>query len=146
MKKFFKVVMSFKEHTSHIYTGSMCFYMFFQFIYGQKTADLSQLFSLLLVSIAAGTMQVMVFSDLLFKKMPYGWRLVAFAVPFFAVLTAFAITFDWFPTDTLESWVTFIAIFIIIFLFITIGIGLYYRLSGRKYDDKLDWYRKNKEK
>ncbi len=38
------------------------------------------------------------------------------------------------------------AIFIVIFLFTTLGTELYYRLSGRKYDDRLDWYRKNREK
>ncbi len=40
------------------------------------------LFSLLAVCIAAGTMQVVAFSDLLFKKLAYGWRMVVFAIPF----------------------------------------------------------------
>ncbi len=146
MKKFFQVVIAIKELTALCYTGAMCFYMFFLFVYGQETVDLSQLFSLLLVSIAAGTMQVTAFSDLLFKKLAYGWRMVVFVVPFFAVLTAFAVRFGWFPTENAGAWVTFIVLFIVIFLFITVGIECYYRLSGRKYDDRLDWYRKNRDK
>lgn len=144
MKKFFQVITAVKELTALCYTGAMCFYMFFLFVYKQETADLSQLFSLLLVSIAAGTMQLLAFSDLLFKKLTYGWRMVVFVVPFFAMLTASAVGFGWFPTEKLEAWVTFFIIFLVIFLFITVGIELYFRLSGRKYDDRLDWYKKHR--
>lgn len=146
MRKFLQVAAAVKELAALCYTSAMCFYMFFLFIFRQETANLSVLFSLLLVCAAAGTMQVLAFSHLLFKKLAYGWRLVVFAVPFFTVLTAFAVGFDWFPTESVGAWVTFIAIFIVIFLFITAGIELYYRLSGRKYDDRLDWYRRNREK
>lgn len=146
MKKFFQVAAAIKELASLCYTGTMCFYMLFLFLFKQEAADLSVLFSLLLVCIAAGTMQVAAFSDLLFKKLAYGWRMMVFVVPFFAVITAFAVGFGWFPTESAGAWITFIAIFIVIFLFITVGIELYYRLSGRKYDDRLDWYRRNKEK
>ena len=50
----------------------------------------------------------------------------------------------WFPTDQLGAWVLFGVIFVVIFAAITAGIELYFRLSGRKYDDRLDWYRKNR--
>ncbi len=146
MKKFFQVVCAIKECISLCYTGAMCFYLLFLFVFQQEGATLPMLFSLLAVCIAAGTMQVVAFSDLLFKKLAYAWRMVVFAIPFFAVLTAFAVGFDWFPTENVGAWMTFVAIFIVIFLFITLGIELYYRLSGRKYDDRLDWYRKNREK
>ena len=146
MKKFFQMVAALKECTALCYTGAMCFYMFFLFVYRQETVDLSMLFSLLLVCIAAGTMQVVAFSGLFIKKLSYGWRMVVFVVPFFAVLTAFAVRFGWFPTESVGAWVTFIAIFIVIFLLITVGIELYYRLSGRKWNDRLDWYRRNKGK
>ena len=146
MKKFFQVVAAIKERTALCYTGAMCFYLFFLFVYKQEGADLPTLFSLLLAAIAAGTMQLVAFSDLLFKKLAYGWRMVVFAVPFFAVLTAFAVGFGWFPTERMEAWVTFFIIFLVIFLFITVGIELYFRLSGRKYDDRLDWYRRNRDK
>ena len=145
MKKFFQVVMAIKECTALCYTAAMCFYMFFWWVYKGETVPLSALFSLLLVCIAAGTMQVAAFSDLLFKKLAYGWRMMVFAVPFFVVLTAVAVGFGWFPTGSAGAWVIFVAIFIVIFLAITAGIELYYCLSGKRYDDRLDWYRRNKE-
>ena len=73
MKKFFQVCTTIKEVTALCYTAAMCFYLFFQWVFKQETAPLSILFSLLLVCIAAGTMQVVAFSDLLFKKLAYGW-------------------------------------------------------------------------
>lgn len=146
MKKFFQVVTAIKECAALCYTGAMFFYMFFLWVFKQETAPLSTLFSLMIVCVAAGTMQVMAFSDLLFKKLSYGWRLVVFVVPFGAILTAFAVGCGWFPTDQAGAWVLFGLSFLGIFVAITVGIELYYRLSGRKWDDKLDWYRKNREK
>ncbi|MBD5118085.1 MAG: hypothetical protein HDT37_03085 [Clostridiales bacterium] len=146
MKKFFQVAAAIKECTALCYTAAMCFYMFFLWVFKQETADLPTLFSLLIVAIAAGTMQVAAFSNLLFKKLAYGWRLVLFFVVFGGILTAFAVGFGWFPTDSVGAWVSFGAAFIVIFAAITAGIELYYRLSGRKWDDKLDWYRKSRGK
>ena len=144
MKKFFQVCTSIKELTALCYTAAMCFYMFFLWVFKQEDASLSMLFSLLLVCMAAGTMQVAAFSDLLFKKLAYGWRLMGFVVPFGAVLTATAVICGWFPTDQTAAWVMFGVFFVLIFVAITGGIELYYRLSGRKWNDRLDWYRKNR--
>lgn len=146
MKKFLQIVIAIKERASLSYTAAMFIYMVFLWVFKQEAAPLSMLFSLMIVCVAAGTMQLVAFSDLLFKKLAYGWRLVVFVIPFGAVLTAFAVGFGWFPTEDVRAWVEFGVIFIVIFLAITAGIEIYYRLSGRKYDDKLDWYRRSREK
>lgn len=144
MKKFFEIVAALKERIALCYTGAMCYYLFFLFLYKQQTADLAILFSLLLVSIVAGSMQLIAFSSLVIKKLGYGWRMAVFALPFFAVLAGAAVWFRWFPTDRADAWVTFVLIFLVIFLFITVGFEIYYRITGRRYDDRLEWYRKNR--
>ena len=146
MKTFFDVVIAVKERAALSYTAAMCLYLFFLWVFQQEAAPLSLLFSLLVVGAAAGLMQVVAFSDLLFKKLAYGWRLVVFVVPFGAVLTAAAVGFRWFPTGQAGAWVLFGLFFALIFAAITGGIELYYRLSGRKWDDRLDWYRRNRDK
>ena len=146
MKKFFAVVLAVKERAALNYTAAMCIYLFFLWVFKQDGASLPMLFSLLAVGVASGFMQVVAFSDLFIKKLAYGWRMMLFFVVFGAIITAFAVGFGWFPVERVEAWLMFFAIFIVIFLFITVGIELYYRLSGRKYDDRLDWYRKNKDK
>lgn len=145
MKRFFQAVMAVKESATLNYTAAMCIYMLFLFGFHQKEAPLSTVFSLLLVSVAAGAMQVAAFTDLFIKKLAYGWRLAMFAVLFGAVLAGFAAGFGWFPIENPGAWVLFWLLFLIIFLGITAGIEVYYRLSGRKYDDRLDWYRRHRE-
>lgn len=144
MKKFFEVVINLKERTALSYTAAMCIYMFFLLVFKQDSAPLPVLFSLLLVCVAASVMQVVAFSNLIIKKLAYGWRLVVFVVPFGAILTAFAVGCGWFPIDQAGAWVIFGVSFVLIFVAITAGIEIYYRLSGRKWDDRLDWYRRQK--
>ena len=167
MKKFFEVAMNLKERVGLIYTGAMCFYMFFLWVFKQDSAPLPILFSLLVVSVAASAMQVLAFSDLVIKKLSYGWRMLVFIIPFGAILTAAAVACGWFPTDQIGAWVLFGASFVgfgwfpvenawawvsfgvtflLIFAAITAGIEIYYRASGRRWDDRLDWYKKNRDK
>lgn len=146
MKTFWSVAMALKERTAMIYTGAMCFYLFFLFVFKWESVPLHMLFSMLLVSLAAAFMQIIAFSNLIIKKLSYAWRLVVFALPFGAILTACAVTFQWFPIENPGAWITFGVIFLVIFILCTAGFELYFRLSGRKYDDKLDWYKKNRDK
>ena len=50
-----------------------------------------------------------------------------------------------FPADQAGAWVLFIVIFFLIFLVMTVGFDLYFRVTGRKYDGLLGQYRKEKE-
>ena len=145
MKKFFEVAMNLKERVGLIYTGAMCFYMFFLWVFKQDSAPLPILFSLLVVSVAASAMQVLAFSDLVIKKLSYGWRMLVFIIPFGAILTAAAVACGWFPTDQIGAWVLFGVFFVLITAAITAGIEIYYRASGRRWDDRLDWYKKNRK-
>lgn len=144
MKKFFDVVVAVKQRAALNYTAAMCIYIFFLWVFKQEGASLPMLFSLLVVGVAAGVMQVVAFSDLLIKKLAYSWRMALFFVVFGAILTAFAVGFHWFPADQAGAWVIFGVIFVLIFAAIAAGIEIYYRASGRKWDDRLDWYRRHK--
>lgn len=143
MKNFFEIVIALKERAALCYTDAMFFYIFFLLVYGQQTADVPTLISLMLVSIAAGSLQLVAFSSLVIKKLSYSWRLLVFALPFFAILTGVAVAFDWFPTQSAGAWAGFVLIFLAIFAVITGGFEMYYRLSGKRYDSRLDWYRRN---
>lgn len=145
MKKFFRAVIAIKETASLNYTAAMCVYLLFLALFRQRTASLPILFSLLLASAAAGTMQVVAFTDLFIKKLAYGWRMAVFAVPFGGMLAGLAAGFGWLPAGSAGAWALFWVIFLVIFLGITAGIEIYYRLSGKKYNDRLDWYRRNRK-
>lgn len=115
------------------------------FCLGWESLPISVVFSLLLVCVAAAILQVLAFTGLVIRRLAYGWRMVLFAVPFFALLTAIALAFRWFPPEKGGAWVTFAAIFLAIFVAVSLGFELWFRLSGKKYDGLLGQYRKKRE-
>lgn len=145
MKKFRKAVLAMKTAVCHCYCAAVCIYMTVGFCLGWERVSIAALFSLLLVCAAAGILQVLAFTELIIKGLAYGWRMVLFAVPFFAVLTAAALGFHWFPPEVGGAWITFAAIFLAIFVAVSAGFELYFRLSGKKYDGLLGQYRKKRE-
>lgn len=145
MKRFLDIVMPMKTAACYCYCGTLCYYMAVAFFLGWEGISLSMLFSLLLVCVAAGGLQVLAFTDLVIKKLAYGWRLVVFVVPFFTVLTAIALGFGWFPSQEAGAWGLFALIFLSIFLIACVGFEIYFRLSGKKYDGLLGQYRKAKK-
>lgn len=145
MKKFWKAVLAMKTAVCCCYCAAVCVYMAVGFCLGWESLSIAMLFSLLLVCAAAGILQVLAFTELIIKGLAYGWRMVLFAVPFFAVLTAAALGFHWFPPEVGGAWITFAAIALAIFVAVSAGFELYFRLSGKKYDGLLGQYRKNRE-
>ena len=53
--------------------------------------------------------------------------------------------FNWFPKENIGSWITFMIIFIAIFIVMTIGFEIYFRIAGKKYDGLLGQYKKERE-
>ena len=69
-----------------------------------------------------------------------------FSLLFLPVLALAAWKTGWFPTDQVGAWAMFIGIFFLIFLVMTVGFEIYFRITGRKYDGLIGQYRKQKEK
>lgn len=143
MKRFLQVVIAMKERAALCYSGAMCMLLFFLFCFGQRSASLPMLFSVLLASAAAGVLQVAAFSELIVKKLSYGGRMLLFVIPYFVLLTAIGAIFDWFPVRNGWAWALWV-IFFVAFLFITIGFTCFYRRCGRRYDGLLGLYRQKK--
>lgn len=69
--------------------------------------------------------------------MAYPARLLGFAIIFLAVLSVFAWKGQWFPAEEFESWLVFSGIFLVIFVIMTAGYEIYFRITGKKYDGLL---------
>ena len=52
---------------------------------------------------------------------------------------------NWFPTQRAGAWALFIGMFFLIFIVMTVGFEIYFRLTGRKYDGLIGQYRKQRE-
>ena len=79
-------------------------------------------------------------ATVIIKRMKYSLRLVIFSFPLFAILAGFAIFFQWFPSN-IGTWLTFTIIFLFVFGVITTVLELYSRITGKKYNEKLNEYK-----
>ena len=145
MKQFLKGVMEWKASTCYLYTGAMVIYLFFSTVFQNNEISLTMLWTLFAVSVAATLIQGICFSSWIFKKMRYTWRSLLFVVLFLPLLTFAAWKAEWFPMERTGAWVMFIGMFFLIFIVMTIGFDIYFRITGRKYDGMLGQYRKEKE-
>lgn len=142
MKKFLISVMEWKSACCFMFTGSVIIYMAVLFFL-KAQPDLGVLFSLLLVSALGSFLQLLAFTGCVIKGLRYSLRLLLFIALFLPLLTACAVGFHWFPMENSRSWVTFLVIFLAIFLVTTAGFELYFYLTGRKYDGILGQYKRS---
>jgi len=145
MKDFLKGVMKWKTGVCVMYTGCIMIYLFFSLMFGNREISTAQLWSLLLVSVLGTLIQAVCYSDWIIKKMRYTRRCLLFCTLFLPTLSVLGWKAQWFPADSLEGWALFVAIFFAIFIVMTIGFDIYFRLTGRKYDGLLGRYRKQEE-
>lgn len=145
MKRFFEITVAIKSAVGLCFTGGMFFLLLVAWGLGMESLPLGHIVSLLLVSIAGGTLQVVAYTDLLIKNMPYTRRILVFLLPFFAVLVVTALAFEWFPMGEMRSWLIFLGIFLTVFVVISVGFEMYFRIAGKRYDGLLGQYRRTKE-
>ena len=142
MKKFLEGVMKWKTSVCQLYTGAMVIYLFFCQVFGSREVSLTMLWSLLLVCGLGALLQGLCYSDWVFKRMRYAWRGLLFCLLYLPVLAVAGWKAQWFPVDNLGSWAVFVGVFFAVFLVMTLGFDIYFRLTGRKYDGLLGQYRK----
>lgn len=145
MKRFFKGLMEWKTSVCLLFTATMVIYLYFCLIFDNREVPITILWGLLLMSAAGTLIQAVSFSNWVIKKMRYTWRSLLFVLLFLPTLSFAAWKMEWFPTDEAGAWAMFIGIFFLIFLVMTVGFDIYFRITGRKYDGLIGQYRKKKE-
>ena len=145
MKKFMEVVLEWKASAALMFSGTIILGIVFSIYTGAESIPISVMIYLFILSCIGSFLQFLAFTDRIIKKMRYTFRMVLFAIPFFAVLASIAYFFEWFPSEA-EYWLTFTIIYLIVLTVMTVGFEIYYRALGKKYDGLLGQYRKQKEK
>lgn len=144
-KKFLEVVMPIKTMACYSFTATMCLYTVFAY-FAQCTITVQTVFAFLLLSAVGACLQTVAFTPLIIKKLPYALRLFVFAVPYFLLLALAAYLCRWVPFDVPGAWIIFFGIFTIIFVLLTIGFEIYFRISGKRYDGLLGAYQERRKK
>jgi len=146
MKNFLEGVLAWKTAAALMFSASVVLCTVILFLTGADAVPIPVLASMLLVSMGGTFLQLLAFTDRIIKKLRYTLRMVVFAVPFLALLAANAYFFRWFPTENTMYWLTFIGVFLVVFLGGTAAFEIYFHVMGKKYDGLLGQYRKQKDR
>gem|GEM_PF-348653 len=144
-ENFFKTAMEWEIIAALVFSSSIIICAIITLITGATAIPISTVASFLIVSSVGAFIQFFAFSNRIIKKMHYTMRMIVFTVLFFIMLAINAIYFEWFPIQNSIFWLTFVGIFLVIFIVMIIGFEIYYRAMGKKYDGLLGQYRKHKE-
>lgn len=145
MKKYVKGLVEWKTSACMMFTAAIFIYLLFSLIYDTREVPTKILWGLFWVSAAGSLIQGLCFSQWIIKKMCYTWRSVLFVALFLPLLSLAAWTMDWFPTELPGAWAIFVGTFFLIFIVMTVGFDIYFRVTGRKYDGLIGQYRKQRE-
>lgn len=146
MKKFFQFVVEFKSWLSLCFTAAMLIFLTISWIVGERTVEIPLLFQIFLLSVGGTLLQFVFFSGRVIKKMRYSLRLLLFAFPMLALVTAFAVWCDWVPMENPGAWVLFLVSFLVSFALICAGFEFCFWVTGKKYDGLLGQYREKQKK
>ena len=145
MKKFLKGAILWKSMSCYIFTATIIVLTIIGMFFDVSTIEVSKILSILLVSAILPLIQLIAFSECVFKKLKYSIRSIIFIIPCGALLTGSALIFDWFPIKYASSWIIFSLIFILVFIGITIAFEIYFRVTGQKYEGALIKYKKSND-
>lgn len=146
MRKFLKGGLTAGRNCCISFTFSMTIYTIISACFGVWKISAPVVFELLALSVAGCVLQLLAFTDVVWKKMRYSLRMLLFFVPFFLILMGFAVVFEWFPTEYLSAWLLFFGIFLAFFILSTLIFELAFYAAGKKYDGLLGEYKKKRQK
>lgn len=148
MKKFLRWAVEFKTHACLTFTAAVCILMAVCWLGGwEESVNISMLFQLLVASVCVTFLQWLCFAAPLLGKVQYTIRLLLFTAAAFPVLAAVAWFGGWVPRDQLGAWALFLVIFLVITGVFTLCYEIYYRITGCRFDQRLEEYRgERKEK
>ena len=145
MNKLKELINQIPKATSYAFSMMMFTFVIIGLIVGAESIPIGTIIQVLVISIISSTLQMIAFTEIFIKRLAYSKRLALFMFPFLAVLTTFAIKYEWFPIANIRSWIIFIGIFFTCFIVTTILFEIYFKKTGNKYTGILNEY-KNKNK
>ena len=138
MKRFASYVLQAKTNACYVFTAIMFFYALGDLIWPGTALSGLLILEVMILAFICGTLQVLVFSQLIFKRMGYARRTLLLGVLLFIPVTAFGLLFRWFPVDQAVGWLGFLAIFLLVFAGLTLGFEIIFRITGRRYTSLLE--------
>lgn len=138
MNKFLSYVLQAKTNACYIFTAILFFYALGGILWHAAPLSGPQILEVMVLALICGTLQVLIFSDLFFKRMSYLRRTLLLGVLLLIPVVGFGLLFQWFPADQAAGWLGFLAIFLLVFVGINVGFEVLFRMTGRRYTSLLE--------
>lgn len=138
MKKFLSYVLQAKTNACYIFTAILFFYAIGDVFGYASPLSGFLILEVMVLALICGTFQVLIFSNLIFKRMREACRTLLLGVVLLVTVTGFGLLFHWFPADQAAGWLSFLAIFLLAFVGLTMAFEIIFRITGRRYTSLLE--------
>ena len=145
MKIFLSFVVEWKSAAALVFSAAVFLSGGIMFLNGMDSMSINMLASLLAVSMVSTFLKLLAFGDYVIKNVRHTARMIIFAIPFFTLLAAAALFFQWFDLDDTTLWAWLLGIFLVVFIAWIVSFEIYFRVMGKKYDGLLEQYRKQRD-
>lgn len=146
MKKFLSAAQWVARSACISFSASVLFYSLIDMAFSGMEMRYSLIWQILLLCVVICILQYCFFTGQVIKKKSYTFRLLLFFPALLLIVSLFGCGFHWFPLENLSAWGSFLGICIALYLLITAGFEIGFRLTGKQYNDKLGRYQKEREK
>lgn len=147
-------ILKFLQRVFVIYGITTLILNIFTLIFGDAAKEMSTIFSFGSEALAVKTsiqflfatfllisLETLFMTDAVIKRMNMALRSVLMFASIFAVVTLFAVVFDWFPTDMAMPWILFIVCFMVCSAVSTFISAISERQENKKLEEALKKYK-----
>lgn len=146
MKRFLSAVLRIKIQACILFAASVVIALAVSLFLPDWSLTETILWQDMLICFVGSFLQWLSYSPDVFKSLRYGVRHLVFAPVFLAFLSVCAYFFHWFPVEYFTAWLLFAGIFLVMFFIISLVFRIYYKMTGKKYDDALLNFKQGEEK
>ena len=143
MKKLIEVSVAIKSVAGLVFAGIVILYVIVGTFFGQSSMPFPFMWQAVAIAAITGILHYIAFTEAIIRKMRYSLRLLVFSVPLYITLAIFALIFRWFPSGA-GAWLLFTAVFLVVFGIINAAFEIYSKITGKKYNESLSIYIRNK--
>lgn len=154
-----KTIFGYLAQIMIVYGFAMLVMNIFCLVFGNSAKDFSSMFRLgnkgvpaetafqfLLISAFIIGLRVIIFTDMLIKKMPIWLRTICMLISVVIIIAAFIIAFNWFPVNMWQPWAMFFICFGISFLGSYFIMTIKEKAENRQMEEALQRFKEKEKK
>jgi len=140
MKRTIQIIAAIKTIAMFAFTGGIMLSVFASMLLGRDSISISSIWQIIFLSLIYGSLQLAAFSENTLGRMRTTGRMTLLGLSMLAILSAFALIFEWFPVQIPANWLIFAGLYVVVFFGAVLAFRIVFRLGGIKYNELLIAY------